>query len=85
MRISVTFVGLRYENLNKVLKVSIERMKLLGSCVQREVRSERLRVRRIIVNVSVVEVCMSSMLYVLLCVTSCRRAKIEGEQVSCVG
>ena len=51
MHLSITFVGLRYKNLSKSLKISIECVKLLGSCVQREVRRERLRVRYIIVSV----------------------------------
>ena len=51
MHLSITFVGLWYKNLSKALKVSIEYIKLLGSCVQRGSKSERFRVKYIIVSV----------------------------------
>ena len=55
--LSVTFDSLWYKNLSKVLEISIECIKLLGSYVQQEVHSESLRVEHSIVSVSMVGVC----------------------------
>ena len=51
MHRSVTFVGLGCKNLSKVLKISIECIKLSGYCVQLVVNRERLCVRHILVGV----------------------------------
>ena len=75
MYLSVTFDSLWYKNLSKVLEISIEGIKLLGSYVQQEVHSESLRVEHSIVSVSMIEVFVSSMCYVLLRVTSLSQRK----------